>query len=148
MLKKNGPGPVRVIHVNTHVMRRNAKKVLSGKGPGELQPPLTSKLKSGGRSVTGNTMVIRYRGIEVARVVYRPFDRLKSGAVAWVETEYEVEVVPDPKPEPSVEAPLQSAQGTDQLLALLLRMHGPRIEQLLNTARADTASAEVSSATS
>lgn len=93
-----------------------------------LEPPLTAKGKGGGKVTKSNTFDIVHKGQVVARVVYRPFDPLKSGAVAWIETECQVVPVADPAP---VEAPPQSTELTGLLLKLLVEKHGPEIRRLL-----------------
>lgn len=86
-----------VVHVDTHKIKRNRVRMANGKG-GPMAPPLTAKPKAGGKAETANTFAIIVRGEEVARVVYRPAEPLKSGAVAWVETPHAVVAVPDGPP--------------------------------------------------
>ena len=87
--------------------------------------PLTAKPKAGGKARTGDTVVIRHRGTEVARVVYRPHAPLKSGATAWVETDCDVEVLTAPPPAPAAPADLAAA------LRVLVAAHEPEIRRLL-----------------
>lgn len=123
---------ITVVHVNTHLIKRNAVRLKKSMPAAALEPPLTAKGKTGGRAAKANTFAVVYRGTEVARVVYRPLDPLKSGAVAWIETEHEVVAVPDPVPEPTVGAPLLSNTDlTGLLLKLLVERHEPEIRRML-----------------
>lgn len=73
-----------VIHINQRVIRRNRKT-------GSNDPVVTCKTYKDNRY--GSTVIIRDKaGNEVARIVYRPEKPLSCGAVAWVETENQVEV--------------------------------------------------------
>ena len=65
------------IHVNQHVIKRNAKA-------GESEPVLTVKQ---GRK---NTYVHEVEILGPSRVVYSPEKPLSCGARVWVETESEV----------------------------------------------------------
>jgi len=76
-----------IVHVNQHVIRRNATK-------GETEPVLTVKTR--GTNTYAHEAIIRDdNGVEVARVVYRPDKPLSCGARVWIETQYNVEVVRD-----------------------------------------------------
>ena len=69
-----------VIHVNQHVIRRNARE-------GTDAPCITFKRKAGGWATYAPVAVILDEGgREVARVVYRPDRPLPCGARCWVET--------------------------------------------------------------
>lgn len=118
---------VSVIHVNTLMLRRNQARLK--RGDAALQPPLTAKPKAGGKAVTGNTLVLKYRGREVARVVYRPHAPLRSGATAWVETACAVEVLPDPPP--TVGAPPLDPALVQTVLRTLVAGHEAELRQLL-----------------
>jgi hypothetical protein len=76
--------PTTVIHVNQHVIKRNAKT-------GGRDPAITFKPKSGGRATYGHTaLILDEFGNELARVVHRQEDPLPCGARCWVETKYRV----------------------------------------------------------
>ncbi len=120
-----------VVHVNTHVIKRNGVRLKRSMPASALEPPLTAKGKGGGKVVKSNTFELVHKGHVVARVVYRPLTPLKSGATAWIETDCEVVAVPDPAP--VVAAPPQSSPDlTALLLKLLVERHGPEIRQLLD----------------
>jgi hypothetical protein len=72
-----------IIHVNQHVIRRNAKT-------GEQEPVLAVKTYKS--SVYAHEAVIKDdQGAVVARVVYSPDKPLSCGARVWIETNYKVE---------------------------------------------------------
>lgn len=72
-----------VIHVNQHNIKANIK--------GAEKPVLTIKDYKQNRK--GNRAVIRTAGgMEVARIVYRPYAPLPCGAKCWIETQLTVEV--------------------------------------------------------
>jgi hypothetical protein len=71
------------IHVNQHNIKANDKE-------GGVLPVLTVKDYKQNRK--GNTAKIILDGMEVARVVYRPWDPLPCGAKCWIETTNEVVV--------------------------------------------------------
>jgi hypothetical protein len=74
-----------IIHVNQHVIRRNATN-------GESEPVLTVKTYKSNEYA--HEAVIRdANGKEVARVMYRPDKPLSCGARVWIETEHDVEVI-------------------------------------------------------
>lgn len=73
------------IHVNQHVIRRNAKT-------GERAPPLT--VKRAGRSRRAHSVLVPGPSL----VVYRPDKPLSCGARCWVETECEVTLKEESKP--------------------------------------------------
>jgi hypothetical protein len=76
--------PTTVIHVNPHVIKRNAKH-------GTSDPCITFKRRAGGRATYAHTAVILDAdGREVVRVVYRPDRPLPCGARCWVETRLRV----------------------------------------------------------
>ena len=66
-----------IIHVNQHVIKRNAKT-------GETEPPLTLK------TYKGNTKAMMAYIDGPCYVIYRPDAPLKCGARVWIETEAEV----------------------------------------------------------
>ena len=71
----------RVIHINQHVIRRNAKT-------GERQPPITVKTYKENAYCSG---------VDIdgpCRVIYSPDRPLPCGARVWIETEAEVIPVP------------------------------------------------------
>lgn len=70
-----------VIHVNQHVIKRNAKT-------GEREPPLTVK------TYRSNRKAVEVMVDGPCRVVYRPDDPLPCGAKVWIETEAEVKFSP------------------------------------------------------
>jgi len=73
------------IHINQHRLRENRKT-------GSRKPVIT--VKRGKTNRYGFEAVIRdAEGQEVARVVYRPEKPLSCGAVLWVESELDVEVI-------------------------------------------------------
>jgi len=77
-----------VIHVNQHVIRKNAKL-------GTKDPVLTVKTYKS--NTYAHQVILRDdSGAEVARVTYRPDRPLSCGARVWVETELEVEAIDDP----------------------------------------------------
>ena len=80
-----------IIHVNQHIIKRNAKGQpvvgLSG-----YEPPLTVKTYKDNRKGM-EAIIYDDDGREVARVVYRPEKPLSCGAKVWIETANEVEVV-------------------------------------------------------
>lgn len=67
-----------VIHVNQHVIKRNALT-------GEREPPLTIKDYRENRK-GHDAVILDSNGVEVARVVYRPDRPLDCGARVWIET--------------------------------------------------------------
>lgn len=69
------------IHVNAQNLRKNAKHPRTG----QRKPVF---IAHGNEKREGNLVVIE----GPARLVYAPDDPLKSGAVAWIETEAKVEV--------------------------------------------------------
>ena len=74
-----------IIHVNQHIIKKNTKH-------GTDDPCLTVKTYKS--NDYGNEVVIRdAKGVEVARVVYRPHKPLSCGARCWIETNLNVEVV-------------------------------------------------------
>jgi hypothetical protein len=79
------------IHVNRAVLRENRKT-------GSRKPVIT--VKRGRTNRYGFEAIIRREGEEVCRVVYRPDQPLSCGAVLWVESELDVEVVGQLKPRP------------------------------------------------
>ena len=75
------------IHVNQHVIRRNAKT-------GEREPVITCKTYK--ENKYANEVVIKDAlGNEVARVIYSPDKPLSCGAKVWIETENDIEVIDD-----------------------------------------------------
>lgn len=71
------------IHVNRHNIAANKRR-------GERLPVFTAKTYRANER--GNAVVILHEGLEVARFVYSPEKPLSCGAVAWVETDLEVQV--------------------------------------------------------
>ncbi len=69
--------PRTIVHVNQHVIRRNAKT-------GDRQPVLTVKR---GRT---NTYAMAVEVLGPCRVVYSPDCPLACGARVWIETDAEV----------------------------------------------------------
>ena len=67
----------RVIHVNQHVIKRNAKK-------GEKKPPLTCK------TYKGNSKCMEISINDHTKVLYRPSRPLPCGAKVWIETTEDV----------------------------------------------------------
>jgi hypothetical protein len=88
------------IHVNQHVIRRNAKR-----SPGDLlEPVLTVKRYQSAAHRTHRengygyaAEILDAAGSVVARVVYRPESPLPCGAKVWVETDLEVRTVLNPE---------------------------------------------------
>lgn len=74
-----------VIHVNQHVIRKNAKT-------GEREPCLTVKTYKDNR-YAHQAIVYGQDGQEACRVVYSPDKPLSCGARVWIETQGEVEVL-------------------------------------------------------
>jgi hypothetical protein len=73
------------IHVNQHVIRRNAKT-------GEREPVITCKTYK--ENKYGHQVIIKDdNGKEVARVIYSPDKPLSCGARLWLETENDIEVI-------------------------------------------------------
>jgi len=75
----------KIIHVNQHVIRRNASK-------GETEPVLTVKTYDENRYAY-EAIIKSDNGEEVARIVYRPGEPLSCGARVWIETYNDVELV-------------------------------------------------------
>lgn len=74
-----------IIHVNQHVIRRNATK-------DETEPVLTVKTYKS--NTYAHEAIIRDdAGNEIARVIYRPDKPLSCGARVWIETTNDVEVL-------------------------------------------------------
>lgn len=71
-----------LIHVNQHVIKRNAKH-------DERAPPLTVKDYQQNRKAH-TAEIIGADGDVVARVIHRPDDPLPCGARVWIETDLEV----------------------------------------------------------
>jgi len=74
-----------IIHVNQHVIKRNAKT-------GERQPVLT--VKQGRNNTYAQEVIIN----GPSRVVYSPDKPLNCGARVWIETESEVELIMPAEP--------------------------------------------------
>lgn len=78
--------PKHVIHVNQAVIRANRKT-------GSRLPTITVKTYKSNRYAS--EVIIRDdRGVEVARLIYRPDKPLPCGAQVWLETRAAVELVP------------------------------------------------------
>jgi len=74
-----------IIHVNQHVIRKNAKE-------GTTEPVLTVKTYKENRYA--HEVVIKSdNGEELARIVYRPDSPLSCGARVWIETQNEVTLI-------------------------------------------------------
>lgn len=79
---------IKRIHINQHVIKRNAKLDLDVEGALEqLEPPITCKGSD-----------FNHYGFEViinqhTKVVYRPHKPLSCGAKVWIETTEPVEIV-------------------------------------------------------
>lgn len=69
-----------IIHVNQHVVKRNAKT-------GEREPTLT--VKQGKKNTYAHEVVIN----GPSKVVYSPDKPLSCGAKVWIETTSEVEFI-------------------------------------------------------
>lgn len=103
-----------VIHVNTMEIKRNA--VRSRKGE-PLKPVVLARHKNGrGPASYGDTVLVKHGGVVVAKVVYRPGEKLKSGAVCWVETDFDVEVLDSTA---KVSAPRESGPDVAKMIGLL-----------------------------
>lgn len=75
-----------IIHVNVSMMRFN-------KETGANEPCIVV-IRDGCEPVSAHEVIIRDReGVEVARLVNKPDQKLKTGAQAWVETNHHVELV-------------------------------------------------------
>lgn len=72
-----------IIHVNQHQIKANNKD-------GMMRPVLTCKTYK--TNAYGHEAVIRVKGKEVGKFVYRPHDPLPCGAHVWFETKEEVDV--------------------------------------------------------
>jgi hypothetical protein len=71
----------KIIHINQHVIRKNAKT-------GSRDPVIT--VKSYNSNEYGHEAIIRDKdGNEIARVVYRPDCPLSCGARVWIEVSKE-----------------------------------------------------------
>lgn len=73
-----------IIHVNQHIIKRNAKT-------GENEPPLTIKTYKSNQNAH-EAIIYDKDGNEVARVINRPHDPLSCGARVWIETHNEVKI--------------------------------------------------------
>jgi len=71
----------KIIHVNQHVIRRNAKK-------GTDEPVLTVKTYKE-NNYAHEAVLSTKEGEEVARVVYSPHKPLSCGARVWIEMDTE-----------------------------------------------------------
>ena len=71
------------IHVNQHIIKRNAKT-------GEREPVLTCKTYKS-NDYAHEVIIYGKDGEEVARVIYRPDKPLSCGARVWIETKGTVE---------------------------------------------------------
>jgi hypothetical protein len=80
--KGNAMPRITRIHVNQHIIRRNAKT-------GEHGPVLT--VKAGG----GNTYAHAVQILGPSTVVYSPCKPLSCGARVWIETKAEVVIDPE-----------------------------------------------------
>ena len=81
---------------NTVEITQNRSRLARGES---LQPVIATRPKPNIQAVSGHSAAIEYTGIEVARVVSRPEEPLRSGAVVWIETPFEVEIINEaPKP--------------------------------------------------
>jgi hypothetical protein len=79
--------PTLILHVNTHVIKRNTKT-------GEREPPLVIRHgKSGCKRVYCHTADLVMDGVVVGRLVYSPDKPLNCGARVWLETDA-LEIVP------------------------------------------------------
>ena len=76
-----------VIHVNQHIVKRNAKT-------GALDPVLTVKTYKS-NNYGHEAIIYGQDGKEAARVIYRPDKPLSCGAHVWIETQQSVLVVRD-----------------------------------------------------
>lgn len=74
-----------VIHVNQHVIKRNAKQ-------GERNPVLTVKTYKS-NTYANEVVVYGQDGLPAARIVYRPTEPLSCGARVWIETNNKVEAI-------------------------------------------------------
>jgi len=74
-----------IIHVNQHVIRKNAKK-------GATEPVLTVKTYKTNR-YSHEAVIKSDNGKELARIVYRPDSPLSCGARVWIETQHDVEII-------------------------------------------------------
>lgn len=72
-----------IIHINRHIMAKNRKE-------GRQDPPITVKTYKDNR-YTKRADILDKEGNVVASVVYQPECQLSCGAVAWVETQLEVQ---------------------------------------------------------
>ncbi len=79
-----------IIHVNQHIIKRNAKAQPVA-DLFEYEPPLTVKTYKDNRKAC-EAVIRDDDGNEVARVLYRPHDPLSCGARVWIETNNNVEV--------------------------------------------------------
>ena len=124
-MRRKPAGPVTtVIHVNTMEIKKNQVRMRRGDAP---RPVVLARPKGGGKAAYGDTVLVKYKGVVVARVLYRPLEPLKSGAVAWVETECEVEVEAPPAPPPPA-----AGLTTDELLRVLADRLGPDLRRILD----------------
>lgn len=76
------------IHVNQHIIRRNAKEQDASKH----EPPLTVKDYQKNRKGT-SAQILDRQGETVAEVVYSPDKPLPCGAKVWIETKHGVVVL-------------------------------------------------------
>jgi len=74
-----------IIHVNQHVIKKNAKK--------DLRDPVLT-VKTYKQNVYGHEAILFDQdGREVAKVIYRPDKPLGCGAKVWIETHNPVDVI-------------------------------------------------------
>jgi len=76
-----------VIHVNQHVIRKNAKL-------GTKDPVLTVKTYKS-NEYASEAIIYGQDGKEAARIIYSPDKPLSCGAKVWIETQCEVETLDD-----------------------------------------------------
>jgi hypothetical protein len=74
-----------IIHVNQHVIRKNAKESTA-------EPVLTVKTYKENR-YAHEAIIKSDNGEELARIVYRPDSPLSCGARVWIETQHDVEII-------------------------------------------------------
>jgi hypothetical protein len=74
-----------VIHVNQHIIKRNAKQ-------NEINPVLTCKTYKT-NDYTNKVVIYGQDGNIAAKVIYRPDKPLSCGAKVWIETQNKVETI-------------------------------------------------------
>jgi hypothetical protein len=74
-----------IIHVNQHIIKSNSKN-------NEIKPVLTCKTYKE-NNYASEVLILDNKGIEVAKIVYKPNNPLSCGAKVWIETQNEIKII-------------------------------------------------------